>query len=88
MTKKRRMQVLTHDEEMMMMMSVDAEPMLPNQWRSSFRDDISGEPLDDEAVRKGEEEEIALCEEVGPLHEGPSLIHRREEGDPNAVGPH
>jgi hypothetical protein len=63
--KKRRMQVLTHDEEMRMMMSVDTEPMLPDQWRSNFRDDISGEPLDDEAVKKGEEEEIAFVRKSG-----------------------
>ena len=48
-----------------MMMSVDAEPMLPDQWRSNFRDIISGEPLDDEAVRKGEEEEIAFVRKSG-----------------------
>ena len=56
--KKRRMQILTYEEEMKVMLSVGEDAVLPNQWRSKYYDDITGEPLDEEAVRIAEEEEI------------------------------
>jgi len=54
--KKRRIRILTPKEEMKLMMSVDVE--LPEKWTTKDRDEITGEPLDEEAVRIGEEEEM------------------------------
>ena len=56
--KKRRVQIPTPEEEMMLAMQVDRQgDALPERWAARYKDDISGAPLDEEAVRKGEEEE-------------------------------
>jgi len=54
--KKRRVQVLTPEEEMNLILQVYNEP--PRVWTTKYIDEITGEPLDEEDVKKGEEEEM------------------------------